>query len=181
MISRLRRFWKYAASFVATNWSLDSYPIRIRESTPAWDLPPDSHLKPVKWTAQIDGWPTMGGHGDGRDEAFANLAERFQQYVASGKALPRPGTDHMDIEFASTDRLAEVEYLAPRFFDEVIGMDYGDCLITDESSLWDFHAEADNEQFFARIQEIYGVNVRDIESGRIVDILLRLKLLSPSA
>lgn len=87
----------------------------------------------------------------------------------------------MDIEFASTDRLAEVEYLAPRFFDEIIGMPYGDCLITDESSLWDFHTQADNEQFFARIQEIYGVSVRDIDSGRIVDILLRLRLLSPSA
>jgi hypothetical protein len=82
--------------------------------------------------------------------------------------------------FAATDRLADVEHLAPRFFSEVIGMDYADCIITDESSIWDFHAEADNESYFERIVEVYGVNVRDIESGNIVEILERLRLLSSS-
>lgn len=181
MLSLLRRGWKYASSFFAKNWSLSSYPVLLNESRQSWALPPNSHLKPVKWTARVDGWPTMRAHGETRDEALANLAQAFQRRISSGKSLPRPGVHHLDIEFASTERLAVVEPFAPRFFAEIIGMGYNDCLVTDESSLWDFHVQADNEQFFVRIRDVYGVNVRDIESASIVAILERLKLLSPSA
>jgi hypothetical protein len=44
-------------------------------------------------------------------------------------------------ELASQDRLTVVEPWAPRFFAEVLQMDYMDCLITDESTLWDFVAD----------------------------------------
>jgi hypothetical protein len=172
---------KYVASFLKSEWSLSDYPIRTREFRNPPALPSNSHLKPVRWNAQILGWATVQGHGDTRDEALANLAEMFQRRVASGKALPRPGTKHVDIEFASVHRVAGVEDLAPRFFAEVIHMDYAECFISDESSLWDFHAEPDNEHYFQRIAEVYGVNVRDIESGNIVEILERIRLLSASA
>ena len=181
MLRELRRFRKYLASFWKAEWSLADYPIRVREFTDPPPLPPNSHLTPVRWNAQIEGWATVQGHGETRDEALANLAELFQRRVASGKPLPRPGTKHIDIQIASVERLAEVEYLADRFFTDVIEMDYGDCFISDESSLWDFHAEADNERYFERINNIYGVNVRDIESANIVEILERIRLLSPSA
>jgi hypothetical protein len=42
------------------------------------------------------------------------------------------------IEFAPRTRLQRVESLAPRFFHEVIGLDYEHCLVTDESDLRDF-------------------------------------------
>jgi hypothetical protein len=181
MLEPSRKFSKYILSFRKSEWLLADYPIRVREFREPIALPPNSHLTPVRWSAQILGWATVQGHGDTRDEALANLAAVFQRRVASGKALPRPGTKHLDIEFASADRVAGVEDLAPRFFAEVIEMDYADCYISNESSLWDFHAESDNEHYFGRIADIYGVNVRDIESGNIVDILERIRLLAPSA
>ncbi|MBL8998812.1 MAG: hypothetical protein JNL44_15975 [Gemmatimonadetes bacterium] len=181
MLESFRRLSKYLASFFKSEWTLSDYPIRVRELPTPPALPPHSHLKLARWNAQIVGWLTPQGLGDTRDEALADLAEAFQRRLASGKPLPRPGTARSDLEFAAVDRLTMVEYLAPRFFSEVLQVDYADCFVSDESSLWDFHSESDNEEYFERIAERYGVNVRDIESSRIVDILERIRLLSPSA
>ena len=48
--------------------------------------------------------------------------------------IPRP----REFRLAPQDRLAVVEPWAPRFFEEVLRRDYSECLITDESTLWDF-------------------------------------------
>jgi hypothetical protein len=175
---RYLRLAKYLRSYLKTEWSLRDYPIRVRDFGPGRPLPPNSHLKSIRWSAQIIGWPTVFGHGDTREESVANLAESFQRRVASGKEMPRPGTEQMDIQFASGDRLAEVEDLAPKFFAEVLEMDYAECFISDESSLWDFTDEADISAYVIRIREVYDV---DIDSGNIVDILERIRLLSSSA
>lgn len=37
--------------------------------------------------------------------------------------------------FASDDRLQAAEHLAPRFFAEIIGIDYDDCWISDYSAI----------------------------------------------
>ena len=46
--------------------------------------------------------------------------------------------------------------------------------ISDESSLWDFHSSKDNGELIAKIREIYGVDVSDIESARLSEILDRI-------
>lgn len=181
----LIRAAKYLGSFVKGEWSLRDYPIRVRANS-GWtrdlaSLPPNSQRTPIRWSAQVIGWPTLFGHGETRDEALANLQLSFERRVGSGNPLPRPGTDHMDVEFAPMDRLSEVEHLAPKFFSEILELDYADCLVTDESSLWDFHADPDNTLYFARILEVYGTDVADIDSGRLVDILERVRLMSSSA
>ena len=46
--------------------------------------------------------------------------------------------------------------------------------ISDESSLWDFHTDDTNEKLWAKILEVYGVDVSDIESARLSEILNRI-------
>ena len=45
---------------------------------------------------------------------------------------------------------------------------------SDESSLWDFHVESDNSRLNAKIMEVYGVDVSDIQSGRLAAIFERI-------
>ncbi len=48
------------------------------------------------------------------------------------------------------------------------------AFISDESSLWDFHGELSNAELQERINDVYGVDVSDIESGNVADILKRI-------
>jgi hypothetical protein len=62
------------------------------------------------------------------------------------------------------------------FIQRIFGI--GACLVTDESSLWDFQSEADGEtkdEIIERIREAYGVNVADIEHGNLVAVLNRIR------
>ena len=47
--------------------------------------------------------------------------------------------------------------------------------ISDESSLWDFHGELTNDHLYAKIKEVYGVDVSDIESARLWMIFRRIE------
>ncbi len=80
------------------------------------------------------------------------------------------------IVFASRDRLSAVEELAPRFFAEVLEIDYGECLITDESDLRDFtefgsEASPAVDRMLDRLEAHYLVDARIIGSTRIVQLL----------
>jgi hypothetical protein len=39
--------------------------------------------------------------------------------------------------------------------------------ISDESTLWDFHTELSNDLFYAKIREIYDVDVSDVGSAKL--------------
>lgn len=79
---------------------------------------------------------------------------------------------HKRIELASQTRLKKVEELAPRFFREVLGMNYSDCLITDESDLGDFLEQGHSlEEFFERLEHHYFIDGRDAGTTRIVALL----------
>lgn len=80
------------------------------------------------------------------------------------------------ITFASQNRLSAVEELAPRFFAEVLEMDYWECLITDESDLGDFaefgtDASPTVERMLDRLEAHYLMDARVIGSTRIVQLL----------
>jgi hypothetical protein len=47
-------------------------------------------------------------------------------------------------------------------------------LITDESSLWHFHIDDSDDPYVGRIRAVYGIDVTDIESGNIAEILDRI-------
>src|SRR5688572_40942 len=77
---------------------------------------------------------------------------------------------------ASQDRLARVEDLAPRFFREVLDLDYGECLITDESDLFDFtdvtgNHEAEVAAMLDKLETHYLVDGHAANSTRVVDLL----------
>ena len=79
------------------------------------------------------------------------------------------------IELAAQTRLLSVEHLAPRFFREVLEMDYEECLVTDESSLSDFLDESGSVAIcLQRLRAHYLLDVRGVASTRIVDLLERL-------
>lgn len=98
--------------------------------------------------------------------------------------MPMPDTPReRNVELASQERLARVEHLAPRFFREVLGWEYDEVLVTDESDLRDFadatapqhERMAEIETFFARMNEEYFVDGRSAGSTRIVDLLELLR------
>jgi hypothetical protein len=48
------------------------------------------------------------------------------------------------------------------------------AFISDESSLWAFHEAGTTAPLIARIKELYGVDVSDIESAKPPEILERI-------
>ena len=80
------------------------------------------------------------------------------------------------IELASRDRLKHVEHLAPRFFREILGVDYEECLVTDESDLRDFMASEGSSRdrisvTLDRVESHYFIDCRNVGSTRIVAVL----------
>jgi len=80
----------------------------------------------------------------------------------------------LKIEFASTKEISQSEEVAADFLETVFDMDRRDCLISDESSLWDFRADQSKEQVLRRIQESYGIDVSDVRDGNLVTIFRRI-------
>ena len=79
-------------------------------------------------------------------------------------------------ELAAQDRLAAVAHLAPRFFRVVVGWDYAEVLVTDESDLRDFADTTGNRDgevadMLERIATHYRVDGRLAGSTRIVELL----------
>ncbi|MEW6206876.1 MAG: hypothetical protein AB1631_00810 [Acidobacteriota bacterium] len=173
MIQQIKAAIKYLMSFIKTDWQLSDYPIRFRyQKTDPSNLSSE-RLKPIPWVAQIINWWQISGLGQTKKEALADLEKSFNQFKERGKQLPRPGTG-LPIEFASSVEISSYEDVALDFFDKILDMNYRECWISDESSLWDFHAEESNEHLNQKILMIYGVDVSDIESGNLVKIFERI-------
>jgi hypothetical protein len=115
----------------------------------------------------------MAGYGDTCDEAEQNLRETFAKYRNSHATLPRPGTG-APIEFAATDVVERHEELARDFMNRILSLDFDDCFISDESSLWDFNTGETNEPYYRQIMLLYGVDVSDVEGAKLSLILERI-------
>jgi hypothetical protein len=87
------------------------------------------------------------------------------------KDLPRPGT-RVPIQFAASIRVNPHARLARDFAKRVLGVEW--AWISDESSLSDFSSEGTNDPFVQQIRAVYGVDVSDIPSGNLADILDRI-------
>lgn len=113
----------------------------------------------------------MLGAGDTRQEAFEDLRKCFEQFKATNKELPRPGTK-VPIQFASRTRVDRHSELAKDFIQSIFGLEW--AWISDESSLSDFHEEESDDALVERIRTKYGVDVSDISSGNLADIFDRI-------
>ena len=80
--------------------------------------------------------------------------------------------DPKRLEFAPRQRVSAHPELAEDFIRRVLNLDW--AYISDESSLWDFHGAGTNGALIARIEEVYGVDVSDIESAKLPEILERI-------
>jgi hypothetical protein len=114
---------KYLLSFTTTDWQLTDYPIRFRHFN-VTDT--SGRLKQFPWSAQIINWWQIGGFGDTKQEAYADLQKRFAEVKSNRKTLPRPGTG-LPIEFASKDRIRSFDDTADDFFRRVLEMNYYEC------------------------------------------------------
>jgi len=83
----------------------------------------------------------------------------------------RPGRS-WPLEFAAQEQVNKHEALSADFIRRVLDLDW--AWISDESSLWEFHADSDNSRLNAKIMEVYGVDVSDIQSGRLAAIFERI-------
>lgn len=89
----------------------------------------------------------------------------FQTLLKEGK---------LKIEFASTKEIRQYEEIAADFLERIFDMDRCSCLISDESSLWDFRTDQSKKTIWRRIQETYGLDVSDVTDGNLVTIFKRI-------
>lgn len=171
---KIRAWWKCFLSVFKSDWNLSDYPVSVRKQ----EVGPDhvgTRLKQHKFLAQIVNWWVVSGSGDTEEEALQDLQKNFSaikvERAKSGKKLFRPGTQ-VEIEFASRERVDAHPELAEDFIHRVLNLDW--AWISDESSLWDFHSSDENLALIAKINEVYGVDVADIESAKLWQILDRI-------
>jgi hypothetical protein len=171
--NQLRAVWKLFLSVRTRDWELDDYPVVIREqeADPAYD---GTRLKQYRYVASILKWGLVG-LGDSEQESLQKLRSSFAtakaQRARTRTPLPRPGT-RVPIEFASQERVSAHPELAEDFIRRVLELEC--AWISDESSLWDFHHDETNDILLAKVMEVYGLDVSDIESARLSEILERI-------
>lgn len=152
---------------------MDDYPVVIKEQSvePAAE---GTRWKPQRYMAFIVNWG-LAGSGDSEQDALRNLESIFESAKAerqrTQQPLPRPGKT-VPVQFASSERVNTHPELAEDFIRRVLELDW--AWISDESSLWDFHANATNDALVAKIQEVYGVDVSDISSARLWEMFDRI-------
>ena len=134
-------------------------------SVSAQTLSLDGQSNQLAW--DVGGWEIL------RRKHWQNLKKCFEQFKASKKNLPRPVT-RVPIQFAASTRVNLHAKLAKDFTKRVLGVEW--AWISDESSLSDFSSEVTDDSLVQQIRAVYGVDVSDISSGNLADILDRIAL-----
>ncbi len=80
--------------------------------------------------------------------------------------------------YGPPDRILQYRWLAADYLQMVLGQT--DALVSDESTLWDFHDEATNDAYYQLTLERYGVNVSDVPDALLIDILEKINRESTS-
>jgi hypothetical protein len=160
--------------FRKTTWELNDYPVGLpeQEFNPDFAAP---RFEQYRYRAYIENGTSIGD-GETPQAAMSDLAVRFEETKAErnrkGQPMPRPGLRE-PIEFACQDRVNQHRELAEDFFRRALNLER--AWISDDSSLWDFHTNQTNELLIARITEMFGVDVSDIESAKLCEIFDRIK------
>jgi len=165
--------WERFLSIRKKDWEQSDYPVVIREHKF------DTHFSSARFTqhryvAYIVNWAVTGG-GETPTDALRDLQLNFQavrdRRKLEGMTMVRPGVNG-PIEFAARELISLHPELSDDFIRRVLNLEW--AWISDESSLWDFHTDDTNEKMLAKILEVYGVDVSDIESARLWEILNRI-------
>ena len=80
------------------------------------------------------------------------------------------------IEFAPTTGIDKFRAISEDFMNKVFGLEPGEYLISDESSLYDFTGldEMELTDIHNKIREIYNIDVSDIKSRNLLEIFKRV-------
>ena len=95
---------------------------------------------------------------------------------AGGPVLSKGPFKGKRVELASTMGIERLENIADDFMLNIFGFEPEEYLITDQSSLHDFVGVDDMEfvDILARIRDLYRLDVADLPSGNLLEILKRL-------
>jgi hypothetical protein len=166
-----RALLKRALSFRKASWSLSDYPVRLRKQDVTKVTPWSDRAKMQPWVAQVINWYGISGGGATRAEAYADLSAKFDAFRETHETLPRPG-ERVPLQFAPRDLIDAHRELAEDFIVRVLDVGPGEKLwLSNESSLWNFPGPAGNEEYFAKIELLYGVDVSNVEGAKIGLIL----------
>ena len=174
IINRTLACWKWLLSFRKSEWSLNDYPVRVTRQEPDSTFSAPRFNQHLYRAYIVNGAITASGNTSA--EAMACLMQNFesvrQRWRQEVKPAIRPGAN-WPVEFASQEKVSTDQRLSEEFIQKVLGLDW--AWISDESSLWDFHTEQTNDLLYAKIREVYGVDVSDIESARLWEIFERIR------
>jgi hypothetical protein len=165
---------KFLKSFFRRDWSVRDYPLKVSQR-PVDQLLVTKRFKELAWTAQIVNWWHMRGDGMSRDEALADLSGKLAVYKTSHR-LPRPGTGApLEVTWALSEAITQFEDVAYEIVERLFDIPREDCILTDESSLWDFHGEETNEPYLVALKQIFGVDASDLKPPTIAEIARRFQ------
>ena len=161
-------------------WQFEDYPFDYIDQGECSINFPD-RLQHKRWRIDLINWYEMSGLGDTKEIALKDARQKFVKRKASGEKMFRPGVGcgsrlpgNPKIIFPENQRIDTYPSLRDEFIAEVLRLPW--AWVTDESSLWDFHAEHDNTNMLLRIQEIYGVDVSNVHGAKLVDILEKITI-----
>jgi hypothetical protein len=158
------------ASFFKRRWEFEDYPIDyVDQGEVDPNLP--TRLQHHRWRVDLINWYAVSGLGNSKEAALADAKQKFAVWNSSGEKMWRPGTGP-GIVFPENQTIEKYAELRDDFIHRVLELEW--AWLTDESSLWDFHQEVDNNIFYTKIIEVYGVDVSDILNANIVSILERI-------
>jgi hypothetical protein len=172
VINQIRAGIKYALAGRTRSWQLSDYPLQYKQQYTGERPHKLGRLEMPRWSVQIINWWQMGGLGETREAALANLAKNFEGYRAN-HTLPRPGC-RVPIEYSPSVEIQKKQLLLEDFARRVLDLEPGDYIVSDESSLWDFCLDENLDPLFEKIRNVYGIDVSDIGDAKIWKVLERL-------
>jgi hypothetical protein len=90
------------------------------------------------------------------------------------RGFPQTG---MKIEYASTGKVKALAHIANEFMQEILDLEPGSYVISDESNLRDFTdlGISDTIPLWNRITALYAIDQSDVRSERLADIFLAIE------
>ena len=155
---------KWLMSFTKSDWKIEDYPLRYKYQGGG----EVGGKKVPNWCVQVINWYVLSGLGETKDEALNDLRIAFEYKKEKGN-LPRPGTK-VPIEFAPCIRIKEHEEIVRELIQNVLGINYDQCFVSDESTLGDFQNEEVKLETIEEIKKAFNVDISKLNSSNIADI-----------
>jgi len=123
--------------------------------------------------------PPSVGTGAGRQGRFiapADLTHQVKKMKNDSQIIPSGPFKGKKLEFAPTTGIEKFRAISENFMNKIFGLEPGEYLISDESSLHDFTGLDDVElpDIHKKIQEVYTIDVSDIKSKNLLEIFKRI-------